>query len=243
MSTALNSPLNSPLREIVLDTETTGLDPEKGDRVIEIGCVELINHLPTGRVFHEYINPEREIDAAAIAVHGIKNEFLKNKPIFVQIASSFMEFIQGATLVIHNAEFDIKFLNAELSRIGSPPLKLKDAIDTVHIARRKFPGAPANLNALCRRFDIDLSGRELHGALLDAQLLADVYLELLGGRQHGLGFSVDSDSGRVSALSQVNMTIEASRKPYRPPREFAIPVEESESHSQMLKKLKGNLWD
>lgn len=240
MSIALNSPLNSPLREIVLDTETTGLDPEKGDRIIEIGCVELINHLPTGRVFHEYINPEREVDAAAIAVHGIKNEFLKNKPIFIQIAPSFMEFIAGATLVIHNAEFDIKFLNAELARIGSPLLKLKEAVDTVHIARRKFPGAPANLNALCRRFDIDLSGRELHGALLDAQLLADVYLELLGGRQHGF-FSSETKS--VVDTGATSMLPLKSTKPFRSPRAFPVSKQESDLHSQMLKKLKGSLWD
>ena len=172
------------MREIVLDTETTGMDPADGHRIVEVGCVELFNHLPTGKTYHQYINPEREIDAGAIAVHGIKNEFVKDKPVFGEIIGSLMDFIGDATLVIHNAEFDIKFLNAEVKRLGFPPFKLQDAVDTVLMARKKYPGSPANLDALCRRFNIDLSGRELHGALLDAQLLASVYLELLGGRQH-----------------------------------------------------------
>ena len=176
----------SHLREIVLDTETTGLDPASGDRVIEIGCLELVNHIATGRTFQRYVNPERDIAAEVVAVHGLTAERLANEPLFAAVAPAFLEFIADSPLVIHNAAFDIGFLNAEFARMGAPPLERSRAIDTLDIARRKFPGAPASLDALCKRFGVDNSARELHGALLDVELLAEVYVELIGGRQPGL---------------------------------------------------------
>ena len=171
------------MREIVLDTETTGFKPEQGDRIVEIGAVELYNHMPTGKTFHEYINPEREMPKAAFEVHGLGDDFLRDKPVFAKIAKNFLDFIQEAKLVIHNAAFDMKFLNAELGWAKHPLLPWEQAIDTLEIARKKFPGSPASLDALCRRFAIDNSARTLHGALLDSEILAEVYLELIGGRQ------------------------------------------------------------
>lgn len=174
------------MREVCLDTETTGLDPGSGHRIIEIGCIELINHVPTGARFQRYLNPERRVPADAFAVHGISDAFLADKPRFAEVASDLLAFLDDAPLVIHNAAFDVGFLNAELARIDRPPVCASRAIDTVTLARRKFPAAPASLDALCRRFSIDLSDRTLHGALKDAELLAKVYLELIGGREPGL---------------------------------------------------------
>ncbi|NBB81631.1 MAG: DNA polymerase III subunit epsilon [Verrucomicrobia bacterium] len=171
------------MREIVLDTETTGFDPEQGDRIVEIGAVELFNHMPTGRTYHEYINPLRSMPQEAFEVHGLGDDFLRDKPVFEKIAQSFVDFIGDAKLVIHNAAFDMKFLNAELSRFKFRKIPWDQAIDTLDIARRKYPGSPASLDALCRRFGIDNSSRTLHGALLDSEILAEVYLELIGGRQ------------------------------------------------------------
>jgi DNA polymerase-3 subunit epsilon len=174
------------MREIVLDTETTGLDPVTGDRVVEIGAVELFNHMPTGKTYHQYINPERMMPREAFEIHGISDDHLRDKPKFAAIARDFLAFIGGATLVIHNAPFDMKFLNHELQQAGHPPLPMTRAFDTVALARQKFPGSPASLDALCRRFGIDNSMREKHGALLDSEILAEVYLELIGGRQPDL---------------------------------------------------------
>ncbi|MFD1880540.1 DNA polymerase III subunit epsilon [Paracoccus pacificus] len=175
------------MREIVMDTETTGLDPMTGDRIVEIGAVELINHLPTDNTFHRYLNPQRDMPAEAFAVHGLSAEFLADKPLFADVVDEFMAFVgNDAPLIIHNASFDMKFLNAELARIKRPQLPDARALDTLLLARRKFPGAPSSLDALCRRFGIDNSGRDLHGALLDSRLLAEVYLELIGGRQPDL---------------------------------------------------------
>lgn len=174
------------MREIVLDTETTGLDPFTGDRIVEIGAVELFNHVPTGRTYHQYINPERDMPKEAFDVHGISAEFLRDKPVFREIGAAFLEFCGDAQLVIHNASFDMKFLNAELGWAGMTTLPMAQALDTLLIARKKFPGSPASLDALCRRFGIDNSAREKHGALLDSEILAEVYLELVGGRQPGL---------------------------------------------------------
>ena len=171
------------MREIVLDTETTGFEPDEGDRIVEIGAVELHNHLPTGRTFHQYINPQRAMPEGAFAVHGLGDDFLRDKPVFADIAQPFLDFIGDAKLVIHNAAFDMKFLNAELGWAKRPALPADCAIDTLAMARRKFPGSPASLDALCRRFGIDNSARTLHGALLDSEILAEVYLELIGGRQ------------------------------------------------------------
>ena len=177
------------MREIVLDTETTGLDPEEGHRIVEIGAVELINGLPTGAVWHQYVNPERPMPQEAFQVHGLGDDFLRDKPVFSAVAAAFLAFIAEAPLVIHNAAFDMKMINAELERLGEVPLPMARAVDTLDIARRRFPGAQVNLDALCRRFGVDNSGREKHGALLDCELLAEVYLELQGGRQAGLSLS------------------------------------------------------
>jgi len=174
------------MREIVLDTETTGFEPEAGDRIVEIGGVELWNHMPTGKTYHQYINPERDMPEEAFQVHGLSEQFLSDKPKFAEIGNAFVDFVGDAKLVIHNAAFDMKFLNAELSWMGLTRLPSDIAIDTLAIARRKFPGSPASLDALCRRFGIDNSARTLHGALLDSEILAEVYLELIGGRQPGL---------------------------------------------------------
>ncbi len=178
------------LREIVLDTETTGTDHAKGDRVIEIGCVEMLNHIPTGRSYHIYINPERPVSAGALAVHGLSDEFLADKPVFAAIADEFAEFIREARLVIHNASFDVGFLNAEFTRTGHGLIDMNDVVDTLSMARRKHPGAANNLDALCSRYGIDNSKRTKHGALLDAEILAEVYIELIGGRQVGFDLSL-----------------------------------------------------
>jgi len=179
------------MREIVLDTETTGFEPEDGDRIVEIGAVELLNHVPTGRTYHQYINPQRSMPKEAFEVHGLGDDFLRDKPLFVDIAQAFVDFIGDATLVIHNAAFDMKFLNAELGWVKRPLLPMDRALDTLAIARRRFPGSPASLDALCRRFGIDNSNRTLHGALLDSEILAEVYLELIGGRQPDFALATD----------------------------------------------------
>jgi DNA polymerase III subunit epsilon len=226
------------MREIVLDTETTGMDPSTGDRIIEIGALELINHLPTGKTYHAYINPERSVPPEATAVHGITDAFLKDKPTFGEIVGDFVSFIDGGVLVIHNAEFDVKFLNHELKKFGYQTLDLRRVTDTVKMARQKFPGSPANLDALCRRFGIDNSSRTLHGALLDAQLLAEVYLELLGGRQQG--FDIVSSSTAQTKAGEARTKTKA--KESRPPRVFPISDEEKAAHQALLGELKNPLW-
>ncbi len=178
------------MREIVLDTETTGFDPHSGDRIVEIGAVELFNHMPTGETYHQYINPERSMPQEAFQVHGLGDDFLRDKPVFKRIGQAFLDFIGDAKLIIHNAAFDMKFLNAELGWMGLPQIPWEQAIDTLEIARRRFPGSPASLDALCRRFNIDNSSRTLHGALLDSEILAEVYLELIGGRQPDFSLKV-----------------------------------------------------
>ncbi len=222
------------MREIVLDTETTGMDPAKGDKLVEIGCVELINHLQTGKTFHVYVNPERDIPSEATAIHGITNDFVKDKPTFGEIVGGFIDFIGDSRMVIHNAEFDTKFLNAELKTFGFPSLDSRRVTDTVKMAREKFPGSPANLDALCRRFGIDNSNRVLHGALLDAQLLAEVYLELHGGRQQGLGITQERvvvDAGSA-----------AKEKSFREPRSFPQPDSEKQAFEEMLSQMKNPMW-
>ena len=178
------------MREIVLDTETTGLDPDTGDRIVEIGAVELLNHMPTGRIFHRYVNPQRDVPADAVQVHGLTAAFLADKPLFGAVAAEFFAFLGDARLVIHNAAFDMKFLNAELGWAGQGTLPWARAVDTLELARRRFPGAQNSLDALCRRFGVDNTGRQKHGALLDSELLAEVYLELIGGRQPDLILTV-----------------------------------------------------
>jgi DNA polymerase-3 subunit epsilon len=229
------------MREIVLDTETTGIDPKDGHRLVEIGCVELENHVPTGKILHIYLNPERDVPAEAEAVHGLSTKFLKDKPLFAEVYTELLDFVDGAKLVIHNAEFDIKFLNAELATVGHPGFKLKDAIDTLKIAREKFPGSPANLDALCRRFGVDNSGREYHGALLDSELLAEVYLELLGGRQHGLGLAAQGDN--ASGPENAAISQQATRqRSVREKRSFPVSAEEDAAHQALLGKLTDPLW-
>jgi len=174
------------MREIALDTETTGLEPAEGHRIVEIGAVELFNHMPTGRTFHQYINPLRPMPKEAFEVHGLGDDFLRDKPVFKAVGQAFLDFIEDSRLVIHNAAFDMRFLNAELGWAGLPALAAERALDTLLIARKRFPGSPASLDALCRRFGVDNSSREKHGALLDSEILAEVYLELVGGRQPDL---------------------------------------------------------
>jgi DNA polymerase-3 subunit epsilon len=174
------------MREIVFDTETTGFEPADGHRIVEIGCVELMDHFPTGRTLQIYLNPERDIPIESQRVHGLSAEFLADKALFAHIADEFLDFVGDAPLVIHNAAFDIKFINAELARIGRPAIPFARTIDTIEIAKRKIPGARYSLDELCKRFGVDLSARSKHGALLDAQLTAEIYLELIGGRQRGL---------------------------------------------------------
>ncbi len=223
------------MREIVLDTETTGMDPVKGDKLVEIGCVELLNHIPTGKHYHVYINPEREIPPEATAVHGITNEFVKDKPTFGEIVGDFTNFIGQDRLVIHNADFDTKFLNVELRTFGYPSLDNRRVLDTLRMAREKFPGSPASLDALCRRFNVDNSGRTFHGALLDSQLLAEVYLELLGGRQQGLGIA---DAKTAPAMQ----TSAKTDKTFKEPRPFPVNEEERALFEDMLEKIKNPLW-
>jgi len=199
------------MREIVLDTETTGLAPADGHRVVEIGAIELENLLPTGRTYHQYINPERPVPREAENIHGLGDDFLRDKPVFAEIAPAFLEFIGDAKLVIHNAAFDLAMLNAEFARLGRPALAMSRAIDTLAITRKRFPGAQASLDALCRRFGVDNSGREKHGALLDCELLAEVYLELMGGRQQGLVLDAISPADLPAA------TGDPARAGYRPP--------------------------
>lgn len=228
-------------REIVFDTETTGMDPFEGDRIVEIGAIELINHLPTGKNIQLYINPEREVPSEAIAVHGITNEFLKDKPVFSQIYTDFLDFIgNDSTLVAHNAEFDIKFLNWELEQVGHKPLPWNRVIDTLAIARKKFPGSPANLDALCRRFSIDITSRSYHGALLDSELLAEVYLELLGGRQRGL--DIMGDKKATANGGAIRGIISSKERPYREPRPHAPNAEELLAHKEFLNELTDPLW-
>lgn len=222
-------------REIVLDTETTGFDPEEGHRIIEIGCVELENHIPTGRHLQLYINPERDVPQEAVDVHGITNEFLKDKPVFSQVFDEFVAFIGEGHLVIHNAEFDMKFINAELVAVGHPPIGWNKVIDTLQMARTKFPGSPANLDALCRRFGIDNTERTHHGALLDSELLAGVYLELLGGRQHGLTLAQKEEKTERDENTEIV-------KEYRETRKFSVSAAEQEAHKKMLQKINKPLW-
>ena len=220
------------MREIVLDTETTGFEPDQGDRIVEIGAVELFNHMPTGRVYHQYINPERSMPQEAFAVHGLGDDFLRDKPKFGQIVQEFLDFVQDAKLVIHNASFDMKFINAELTWQNRRPLPMDQAVDTLAIARKKFPGSPSSLDALCRRFSIDNSARTLHGALLDSEILAEVYLELIGGRQPDLVLSVRHD--------QQDRAADAG--PWRPaPRPEALPPrlteQEAAAHAEFIAAL------
>lgn len=226
------------MREIVLDTETTGFEPHEGDRIVEIGAVELEGHVPTGRTYHQYINPQRAMPQAAFEVHGLGDEFLADKPVFKDIAQAFVDFVGGAKLVIHNAAFDMKFLNAELGWVDRPLLPMDQAIDTLAIARKKFPGSPASLDALCRRFGIDNSSRTLHGALLDSEILAEVYLELIGGRQPDFALSAIEKNSSGNDESQ-------DWKPSQRPTKLSglITKEEAAAHTEFVDALgDGSIW-
>ncbi|SEK83348.1 DNA polymerase-3 subunit epsilon [Roseovarius azorensis] len=228
------------MREIVLDTETTGFEPEAGDRIVEIGAIELFNHMPTGRKFHKYINPQRAMPQEAFAVHGLGDEFLQDKPLFAEIAEELLEFIGDAMLVIHNAAFDMKFLNAELGWLKLPNLPWERAVDTLAIARQKFPGAPASLDALCRRFAIDNSARTLHGALLDSEILAEVYLELIGGRQPDLTLSVTQTRSEGGQVPRQNWRPEPRSNPL-PSR---LTPEEQAAHRAFVDQMgEAALWN
>ncbi len=220
------------MREIVLDTETTGLDPTDGHRIVEIACIELFNHMPTQRVFHRYVNPERDVPADALAVHGLTAEFLAGHPPFAAIVDELLAFIADDRLIIHNAEFDLRFINAELKRLDRPSLTC-ECEDTLLLARRRYPGASASLDALCRRFGIDLSARTKHGAKLDCELLAAVYLELIGGRQPGLDLAVAASAA---------VTFGVIERPLRAPRPHAASAEELAAHEALIKRLKDPVW-
>ena len=221
------------MREIVLDTETTGFDPLSGHRVVEIGCIELMNHVATGSTFHRYLNPERDMPAEAEAVHGLSIAFLSDKPLFESVADELLEFIGDAPIIAHNASFDLNFINAELTRTGRVKIPSERTIDTVTLARRKFPGAQASLDALCRRFGIDTSERSKHGALLDAKLLAYVYLELIGGREPGLALAAMESTQR----EEVSVT-----RTERPPRQHAPSDAEKAAHALFVGKIKNAIW-
>ncbi|EJM99897.1 DNA polymerase III subunit epsilon [Phyllobacterium sp. YR531] len=222
------------MREIIFDTETTGLD-RLDDRIIEIGGVELINRFPTGRTFHVFINPEgRTVNPEALAVHGISNEQLVNEPLFAGILQEFLDFIDGAKLIAHNATFDMGFINAELNRLGHPPIHNDRVIDTLALARRKHPMGPNSLDALCRRYGIDNSHRTMHGALLDSQLLAEVYIELIGGKQTALGLTVADQTSNRSDAGETTAIIITQRKVALPPRLSEI---EKQAHAALVAKL------
>ena len=222
------------MREIVFDTETTGLDPAAGHRVVEIGCVELINHMPTGETRQWYINPERDMPEDAFNVHGLSEEFLSDKPVFGAIADDFLAFVEGAGLIAHNANFDIRFLNAELAAVDQPNLPQDRVLDTIALARKKISAGQYSLDALCRRFNIDLSARQKHGALLDAELLAEVYLELIGGRQPDL--VLGNSQGAVVAM-------EYGERTARRPRAHTPTVEEAAEHQAFIAKLDNAIWN
>ncbi|MEE4153262.1 MAG: DNA polymerase III subunit epsilon [Erythrobacter sp.] len=231
------------MREIVFDTETTGLDPRNGDRMVEIGCVEMVDRVATGAVFHAYYNPERDMPPEAEAVHGLSSAFLANKPRFAESARELLDFVGDAPLVAHNAGFDFGFLNAELERIGLAPIGLERMVDTVVLARKKHPGAKNSLDALCTRYGIDRSHRVKHGALLDAELLAQVYVELTGGRQIGLALAAEcetpaSSAHNVIAVHRTSLTARA----VRPPRPHAASPEELARHEAFVATIKQAIW-
>ncbi len=226
------------MREIVFDTETTGLDPKTGDRLVEIGCVELMGRIPTGETFHAYYNPQRDMPAAAEEVHGLSAAFLADKPLFAEGADALLDFLGDSPLVAHNAGFDFGFLNNELALCGREPIALERMVDTVAIARKKHPGAKASLDALCTRYGIDRSHRVKHGALLDAELLAQVYLELLGGRQ--IGLVLDSASAGEQAVAE--QPASESERIFRAPRPHAPSAQELARHKAFLDGIEAPLW-
>lgn len=226
------------MREIIFDTETTGFDPASGDRLVEIGCIELFNRVPTGRTFHAYFNPQRPMPAAAEAIHGLSDIFLKDKPLFPEGVEDLLAFLEDSQLVAHNARFDFGFLNHELKLCGFPEVAMERMIDTVAIARQLHPGAKHSLDALCTRYGIDRSHRIKHGALLDAELLAQLYIELTGGRQIGLGLAQEEDKDVI----RVELAALAAVRPVRPARIFMVSAAELERHAAFVATLEKPLW-
>ena len=220
------------MREVVLDTETTGLNPSNGDRIVEIGCVELLNHIPTGKTYHQYINPERTMPEEAFKIHGLSDEFLSKFPVMSKTIDLFLNFIADSPLIIHNAEFDLRFINSELERLNKATLKTSQTIDTVKLARKKYPGSSVSLAALCRRFNIDNSSRSLHGALLDADLLASVYLELIGGKQPDFELTSDEELEKITSVRESKLT----------PRIYTLTEKEVAAHALFLKKIIKPIW-
>lgn len=224
------------MREIVFDTETTGLSARDGDRVIEIGAIELINHFPSGKVFHVFINPgDRKVDPGAFDVHGISNDFLRDKPEFSAVVDEFLEFFNEGNLIAHNAGFDMGFINSELNRIGKPPIPGDRVIDTLQIARRKHPTGSNSLDALCARYNVENSHRTKHGALLDSELLAEVYLELIGGRQAALGLGTDDE--QASAAPTIGRTVNKPQRQRPQPLSPALSDDELSAHASLVKQL------
>ncbi len=226
------------MREIIFDTETTGLDPRTGDRLVEIGCIEMVNRVTTGETFHCYFNPDRDMPAAAEAVHGLSAAFLADKPRFHEKAAEFLDFIGDSMLVAHNAGFDFGFINMELEACGLDPVDRSRMIDTVALARVRHPGAKLSLDALCTRYGIDRSHRTLHGALLDAELLAQVYVELTGGRQIGLSLAVDNTETLVQPVAAP-----ARERTFRPARPHQASEAELAAHAAFLETVKSPLWN
>ena len=231
-------------RELVLDTETTGLDHEDGHRIIEIGIVELENHLPTGNYFHYYLNPERDSDKKAQEIHGLSKEFLENKPKFSEIADEFINYISDSKIVIHNASFDVGFLNAELTRCNMKELNDDKIIDTLVLAKKKFIGQSVSLDSLCRRYNIDLTGREIHGAIKDAKLLASVYLELIGGRQSKLDFEIINDKINFTGEDHLfNVDEYYKNMSLKKIDNFKINEEDHKLHLKSIQTIKNSIWE
>ena len=226
------------MREIVLDTETTGLDVTEGHRLIEIGACEMINHVLTNKTFHVYINPEREIDIGAVNIHGISNEDLIEKPKFSEICNEFLDFIDNSTLIIHNADFDLSFINNELNLCGKNFEIKNPIVDTLKLAKKKFPGSLVNLDALCKRFDINLNSRKFHGALVDAVLLSDVYVELIGGKQTSLTF----DNRQTLVSSDDNISNPDTNKQLIKDRNFLVEISELEKHESFINTIENAIW-
>lgn len=229
------------MREVIFDTETTGLSPDEGHRMVEIGCIEMVGRMATGRTFHAFFNPQMPMPPEAERIHGHSDAFLADKPLFQDRAGELIDFLGDAPLVAHNAGFDMRFVNAELARVDLPPIPMARVIDTVAMARSKFPGSPASLDALCKRFGVDRSHRVLHGALLDAELLAQVYIELTGGRQIGLGLADDEVSAEPGRSGHAHL-IPAVQRPYRLPRPFSASPQELAAHQEFLAKIRQPLW-
>ncbi len=232
------------MREICLDTETTGLDPKDGHKIIEIACFELINKVKTGKVFHSFVNPLRDVPLEAFRIHGISTEFLKDKPTFDLIADKFLDFIGDDILVIHNASFDIKFLNFELNILRKKTLEMSRVVDSLMLARKKFPGGQNSLDALCKRFNLDLSKREKHGAMIDTELLCDVYIELMGGAQEGFGFDNLKKNDSIKNNQIIDLAVLKNNKKIIPARNFVVSDAELKEHQEFIEKnFKTTFWN